>query len=166
MLSFLCDFYEGVWWGLKEHYRYRSRCVAGVTCYTCVNVSDNLVCNQFAIDRPCPQGKGQNEPPTAQGQKHPWHHWLSQQLGFVPGLWKNQHLYRVDWSNYRKSCPRHIHLRCLINHTHTALFSPQKFPASSSRFHCLACRLNMFPISDVNNFVRASYNPIGNIFAQ
>ncbi|XP_066995147.1 ly6/PLAUR domain-containing protein 6 isoform X2 [Anabrus simplex] len=30
---------------------------AGVTCYTCVNVSDNLVCNRFAIDRPCPQGE-------------------------------------------------------------------------------------------------------------
>ncbi|XP_069704825.1 uncharacterized protein [Periplaneta americana] len=29
----------------------------GVTCYTCVNVSDNLVCNRFAIDRPCPQGE-------------------------------------------------------------------------------------------------------------
>ncbi|XP_063220550.1 ly6/PLAUR domain-containing protein 6B-like [Bacillus rossius redtenbacheri] len=28
-----------------------------VTCYTCVNVSDNLVCNRFAIDRPCPQGE-------------------------------------------------------------------------------------------------------------
>ncbi|XP_073977671.1 ly6/PLAUR domain-containing protein 6B-like [Rhodnius prolixus] len=29
----------------------------GVTCYTCVNVSDNLMCNQYAIDRPCPQGE-------------------------------------------------------------------------------------------------------------
>nr|CAD7265568.1 unnamed protein product [Timema shepardi] len=28
-----------------------------VTCYTCVNVSDNLVCNKFAIDRPCPLDK-------------------------------------------------------------------------------------------------------------
>ncbi|XP_049954785.1 ly6/PLAUR domain-containing protein 6B-like [Schistocerca serialis cubense] len=28
----------------------------GVTCYTCVNVSDNLICNQYAIDRPCPHG--------------------------------------------------------------------------------------------------------------
>ena len=28
-----------------------------VTCYICVNVSDNLVCNQFAIDRPCKPGK-------------------------------------------------------------------------------------------------------------
>ncbi|XP_046387584.1 uncharacterized protein LOC124157123, partial [Ischnura elegans] len=28
-----------------------------VTCYTCVNVSDNLVCNRFAIDRPCPRGE-------------------------------------------------------------------------------------------------------------
>jgi len=37
---------------------------AGVTCYICVNVSDNLVCNQFAIDRPCPQGK-QAAQPTA-----------------------------------------------------------------------------------------------------
>ncbi|CAH1406895.1 unnamed protein product [Nezara viridula] len=29
----------------------------GVTCYTCVNVSDNLMCNRFAIDRPCPEGE-------------------------------------------------------------------------------------------------------------
>uniref|UniRef100_A0A1B6DF44 UPAR/Ly6 domain-containing protein n=1 Tax=Clastoptera arizonana TaxID=38151 RepID=A0A1B6DF44_9HEMI len=29
----------------------------GVTCYTCVNVSDNNVCNRYAIDRPCPQGE-------------------------------------------------------------------------------------------------------------
>lgn len=28
-----------------------------VTCYICVNVSDNLICNQFAIDRPCKPGK-------------------------------------------------------------------------------------------------------------
>lgn len=28
-----------------------------VTCYICVNVSDNPVCNQFAIDRPCKTGK-------------------------------------------------------------------------------------------------------------
>lgn len=28
-----------------------------VTCYICVNVSDNLICNQFAIDRPCRPGK-------------------------------------------------------------------------------------------------------------
>lgn len=28
----------------------------GVTCYTCVNVSDNSMCNEFAIDRPCPKG--------------------------------------------------------------------------------------------------------------
>ncbi|XP_063924436.1 ly6/PLAUR domain-containing protein 6B-like [Zophobas morio] len=28
-----------------------------VTCYICVNVSDNLVCNQFAIDRPCKPGE-------------------------------------------------------------------------------------------------------------
>ncbi|CAB3369035.1 Hypothetical predicted protein [Cloeon dipterum] len=28
-----------------------------VTCYTCVNVSDNLICNRFAIDRPCPSGE-------------------------------------------------------------------------------------------------------------
>ncbi|KAG5883303.1 hypothetical protein JTB14_019199 [Gonioctena quinquepunctata] len=28
-----------------------------VTCYICVNVSDNLVCNQYAIDRPCKPGK-------------------------------------------------------------------------------------------------------------
>lgn len=27
-----------------------------VTCYMCVNVSDNLVCNQYAIDRPCTAG--------------------------------------------------------------------------------------------------------------
>ncbi|KAL5244512.1 hypothetical protein ACI65C_011921 [Semiaphis heraclei] len=24
-----------------------------LTCYTCVNVSDNLTCNQYAIDKPC-----------------------------------------------------------------------------------------------------------------
>ncbi|XP_050443833.1 ly6/PLAUR domain-containing protein 6B-like [Adelges cooleyi] len=24
-----------------------------LTCYTCINVSDNLTCNQYAIDRPC-----------------------------------------------------------------------------------------------------------------
>ncbi|KAL1122318.1 hypothetical protein AAG570_003723 [Ranatra chinensis] len=29
----------------------------GVTCYTCVNVSDNMMCNQYAIDRPCPEGE-------------------------------------------------------------------------------------------------------------
>ncbi|XP_075210992.1 ly6/PLAUR domain-containing protein 6-like [Lycorma delicatula] len=29
----------------------------GLTCYTCVNVSDNLMCNQFAIDHPCPKGQ-------------------------------------------------------------------------------------------------------------
>lgn len=28
-----------------------------VTCYICVNVSDNVVCNQFAIDRPCKPGE-------------------------------------------------------------------------------------------------------------
>ncbi|KAF7266494.1 uncharacterized protein LOC143194144 [Rhynchophorus ferrugineus] len=28
-----------------------------VTCYICVNVSDNLICNQFAIDRPCKPGE-------------------------------------------------------------------------------------------------------------
>ncbi|KAK9745693.1 hypothetical protein QE152_g6716 [Popillia japonica] len=28
-----------------------------VTCYICVNVSDNLICNQFAIDRPCKPDK-------------------------------------------------------------------------------------------------------------
>lgn len=28
-----------------------------VTCYMCVNVSDNLICNQYAIDRPCTAGK-------------------------------------------------------------------------------------------------------------
>ncbi|XP_039277066.1 ly6/PLAUR domain-containing protein 6B [Nilaparvata lugens] len=28
----------------------------GLTCYTCVNVSDNSMCNQFAIDHPCPKG--------------------------------------------------------------------------------------------------------------
>ncbi|GLV38358.1 hypothetical protein CBL_13091 [Carabus blaptoides fortunei] len=28
-----------------------------VTCYMCVNVSDNLICNQFAIDRPCTAGQ-------------------------------------------------------------------------------------------------------------
>lgn len=27
-----------------------------LTCYTCVNVSDNLTCNQYAIDRPCARG--------------------------------------------------------------------------------------------------------------
>ncbi|XKL66435.1 hypothetical protein PGB90_009855 [Kerria lacca] len=25
-------------------------------CYTCINVSDNHVCNQYAIDIPCPKG--------------------------------------------------------------------------------------------------------------
>ncbi|XP_065215701.1 ly6/PLAUR domain-containing protein 6B-like [Planococcus citri] len=25
-------------------------------CYTCVNVSDNYICNQYAIDVPCPKG--------------------------------------------------------------------------------------------------------------
>ncbi|XP_054268827.1 ly6/PLAUR domain-containing protein 6B-like [Macrosteles quadrilineatus] len=30
---------------------------AGVTCYTCVNVSDNSMCNEFAIDHPCPKGE-------------------------------------------------------------------------------------------------------------
>uniref|UniRef100_A0A1B6KVG6 UPAR/Ly6 domain-containing protein n=1 Tax=Graphocephala atropunctata TaxID=36148 RepID=A0A1B6KVG6_9HEMI len=29
----------------------------GVTCYTCVNVSDNSMCNEFAIDHPCPKGE-------------------------------------------------------------------------------------------------------------
>ncbi|KAL3270455.1 hypothetical protein HHI36_021002 [Cryptolaemus montrouzieri] len=28
-----------------------------VTCYICVNVSDNLVCNQYAIDKPCRPGE-------------------------------------------------------------------------------------------------------------
>ncbi|XP_066261802.1 ly6/PLAUR domain-containing protein 6B-like [Euwallacea similis] len=28
-----------------------------VTCYICVNVSDNQICNQFAIDRPCKPGE-------------------------------------------------------------------------------------------------------------
>lgn len=28
-----------------------------VTCYICVNVSDNFICNKFAIDRPCKPGK-------------------------------------------------------------------------------------------------------------
>ncbi|KAF5304207.1 hypothetical protein FQR65_LT08014 [Abscondita terminalis] len=28
-----------------------------VTCYICVNVSDNVICNQFAIDRPCKPGE-------------------------------------------------------------------------------------------------------------
>ncbi|XP_030754942.1 uncharacterized protein LOC115881542 [Sitophilus oryzae] len=28
-----------------------------VTCYICVNVSDNIICNQFAIDRPCKPGE-------------------------------------------------------------------------------------------------------------
>ncbi|CAB3378568.1 Hypothetical predicted protein [Cloeon dipterum] len=28
-----------------------------LTCFTCVNVSNNEVCNQYAIDRPCPAGK-------------------------------------------------------------------------------------------------------------
>ncbi|XP_059486453.1 ly6/PLAUR domain-containing protein 6-like [Neocloeon triangulifer] len=28
-----------------------------LTCFTCVNVSDNEICNQYAIDRPCPAGK-------------------------------------------------------------------------------------------------------------
>ncbi|XP_060533663.1 uncharacterized protein LOC132706375 [Cylas formicarius] len=28
-----------------------------VTCYICVNVSDNPICNQFAIDRPCKPGE-------------------------------------------------------------------------------------------------------------
>lgn len=28
-----------------------------VTCYICVNVSDNLICNQYAIDSPCKAGK-------------------------------------------------------------------------------------------------------------
>ncbi|GJQ83401.1 hypothetical protein Trydic_g14183 [Trypoxylus dichotomus] len=28
-----------------------------VTCYICVNVSDNLICNQYAIDRPCKPGE-------------------------------------------------------------------------------------------------------------
>ncbi|CAH0549769.1 unnamed protein product [Brassicogethes aeneus] len=28
-----------------------------VTCYICVNVSDNLICNQFAIDKPCKPGE-------------------------------------------------------------------------------------------------------------
>ncbi|KAI5748773.1 hypothetical protein M8J76_001813 [Diaphorina citri] len=31
--------------------------MAELTCYTCVNVSDNLICNQYAIDHPCPQGQ-------------------------------------------------------------------------------------------------------------
>lgn len=34
-----------------------------VTCYMCVNVSDNLICNQFAIDRPCTAGKYHHYPP-------------------------------------------------------------------------------------------------------
>lgn len=33
-----------------------------VTCYICVNVSDNVVCNQFAIDRPCQPGNGAYRP--------------------------------------------------------------------------------------------------------
>ncbi|KAL1501614.1 hypothetical protein ABEB36_006911 [Hypothenemus hampei] len=28
-----------------------------ITCYICVNVSNNFICNQFAIDRPCKQGE-------------------------------------------------------------------------------------------------------------
>lgn len=28
-----------------------------VTCYICVNVSDNFICNKFAIDRPCKPGE-------------------------------------------------------------------------------------------------------------
>ncbi|KAK9884316.1 hypothetical protein WA026_005266 [Henosepilachna vigintioctopunctata] len=28
-----------------------------VTCYICVNVSDNVVCNQYAIDKPCKPGE-------------------------------------------------------------------------------------------------------------
>ncbi|XP_018319286.1 uncharacterized protein LOC108732815 [Agrilus planipennis] len=28
-----------------------------VTCYICVNVSDNVICNRFAIDRPCKPGE-------------------------------------------------------------------------------------------------------------
>ncbi|XP_052119506.1 uncharacterized protein LOC113212619 [Frankliniella occidentalis] len=28
-----------------------------VTCYTCVNVSDNIICNKYAIDVPCPKGE-------------------------------------------------------------------------------------------------------------
>ncbi|XP_046396996.1 ly6/PLAUR domain-containing protein 6-like [Ischnura elegans] len=28
-----------------------------LTCYTCMNVTDNQVCNRFAIDRPCPEDK-------------------------------------------------------------------------------------------------------------
>lgn len=32
-----------------------------VTCYICVNVSDNLICNQFAIDSPCRAGKLKKE---------------------------------------------------------------------------------------------------------
>lgn len=31
-----------------------------VTCYMCVNVSDNLICNQYAIDRPCTAGKSKH----------------------------------------------------------------------------------------------------------
>ncbi|XP_032670610.1 uncharacterized protein LOC116843864 isoform X2 [Odontomachus brunneus] len=27
-----------------------------LTCYTCVNVSDNQMCNEWAIDTPCPAG--------------------------------------------------------------------------------------------------------------
>ncbi|XP_071453666.1 uncharacterized protein [Hetaerina americana] len=27
-----------------------------ITCYTCMNVSNNEECNRYAIDRPCPQG--------------------------------------------------------------------------------------------------------------
>ncbi|XP_018398819.1 PREDICTED: ly6/PLAUR domain-containing protein 6-like [Cyphomyrmex costatus] len=29
-----------------------------LTCYTCVNVSDNQMCNAWAIDTPCPTGDG------------------------------------------------------------------------------------------------------------
>ncbi|XP_071453665.1 uncharacterized protein [Hetaerina americana] len=28
-----------------------------ITCYTCMNVSNNEECNRYAIDRPCPQGR-------------------------------------------------------------------------------------------------------------
>ncbi|XP_045469068.1 uncharacterized protein LOC123676855 [Harmonia axyridis] len=28
-----------------------------VTCYICVNVSDNVICNQYAIDKPCRPGE-------------------------------------------------------------------------------------------------------------
>ncbi|KAK0175745.1 hypothetical protein PV327_009472 [Microctonus hyperodae] len=36
--------------GVDEEDTYR------LTCYTCVNVSDNQMCNKWAIDTPCPNG--------------------------------------------------------------------------------------------------------------